>query len=310
MRDHDQAPSPTPPPEFDGSRLYAATASRRGRGRRRSPSEAAADVEAQYAFLHAMRAKIEHKLADPLEDEVQVEIATLMRLLVTMPWQSILEHRFFFELAFDLLASDQPNMVIVRSVRFELGEVKDRSGGGLIRVLTYASGNTPLHAVLSGLLVVIILSFLIIFMMVAGHGLIKLLHEKYTLVLPLFGGMQEHVLRQFMLLTHAAFIGSVISIVVRLSDFLSITNFNAILVFISVITRPFISVLFAILAFVMMKAGIISFLGIDLDGTKGAYLAWGIGFLSGFSERLARDFVLRSGSALGESNQLDTKPDK
>lgn len=66
--------------------------------------------------------------------------------------------------------------------------------------------------------------------------------------------------------------------------------------------------MFAILAFVMMKSGVISFLGIDLNAANGPYLAWGLGFLCGFSERLAQDFVDRAGGTLGASGPLNPKP--
>ena len=83
---------------------------------------------------------------------------------------------------------------------------------------------------------------------------------------------------------------------------------HSLLIFVSVVTRPFVSVMLAILVFVMMKAGVISFLGIDLDSPEGPYLAWGVGFLCGFSERLAQDFVVRAGGAFGESGPLKPNP--
>lgn len=72
----------------------------------------------------------------------------------------------------------------------------------------------------------------------------------------------------------------------RLRDFLSIAAFSSLLIFVSVVTRPFVSVMFAILAFVMMKSGVISFLGIDLNAAHGPYLAWGLG--SGVPVRIQR----------------------
>ena len=115
---------------------------------------------------------------------------------------------------------------------------------------------------------------------------------------------------QIVLLVHAAFLGSVVSIVVRVKSFLTVKSFNAQLVFVSVLTRPFVSVMFALLAFVMLKAGVVSFLGVNLDSPSGAYIAWGLGFLCGFSERIAQDFADRAGATFGERGPLNpSSPD-
>jgi hypothetical protein len=52
----------------------------------------------------------------------------------------------------------------------------------------------------------------------------------------------------------------------------------------------------------------VSFLGVDLGGPQGPYLAWAPGFLSGFSERFAQDFVIGASANLGELNPLDPSP--
>jgi hypothetical protein len=211
-------------------------------------------------------------------------------------------------MAFDQLAADQPNLIIVRSLRFSLGQIKDRSSGGITRMLSYLSGNSPTHAVLSGLFVVLVLALLISLIIAEGHRLASIASREMEYELPLFEAIRNFPIAQFMLLTHAAFIGSVVSIVVRLRDFLSVGAFSTLLIFVSVVTRPFISATFAIFAFAMMKAGVVSFLGINLDSPEGPYLAWGIGFLCGFSERLAQDIVVRAGGAFGESGPLNPKP--
>jgi hypothetical protein len=47
----------------------------------------------------------------------------------------------------------------------------------------------------------------------------------------------------------------------------------------------------AMLVFSALKSGLISVYGLNLDGPHGSYVAWAVGFLCGFSERLAQDFV-------------------
>lgn len=55
-----------------------------------------------------------------------------------------------------------------------------------------------------------------------------------------------------------------------------------------------------------MKAGIISSFGVDLNGPSGVYFLMAIGFICGFSERLAKDIVVRSGGTLGLSQSRET----
>lgn len=306
MRDQDQKPLPHPKPGQPGLEdAHSQALSGTPRGRHKDSSD---DPEAHQAFIRFLNAKIEHKLSSPIDDEVQVEIANLVRLLGIMSWKTVASHRAHFEMAFDQLAADQPNLIIVRSLRFSLGQIKDRSSGGITRFLSYLSGDSPLHAVLSGLIVVLVLALVVSLIIAEGHRLASVAAKEMEYELPLFEAIRNVPIDQLMLFMHGAFIGSVVSILARLRDFLSIGAFSSLLIFVSVVTRPFISATFAIFAFVMMKAGVISFLGIHLDSPAGPYLAWGIGFLCGFSERLAQDFVVRAGGAFGESEPLNPGP--
>lgn len=309
MRDHQQKPLEPPQPHEDELKATLSQAADMVRRERREQEPADA-CEAHQAFVRHLQGKIAHKLAGRLDDEMQIEIANLVRLLTTMPWKMVSKNRVYFEMAFELLANDQPNMIIVRSLRFDIAEVKDRRSGWIARMLSYFCGDTPLHAVLSGLIVITSLSFIMAFLMAEGHRLALKASEDLGRDLPLLAAVKNMPIAQVIMLVHAAFIGSVVSILVRLRDFISVAVFSSLLIFVSVVTRPFISIMFAIFAFVMMKAGVISFLGIDLDAATGPYLAWGLGFLCGFSERLAQDFVGRASGAFGESPSTGPRPSR
>ena len=224
----------------------------------------------------------------------------MMRLLLVMPWKAVNEHRVYFELAFDLLARDKPNLILIRNLRFELSEVKDRSGGWFSRLLSRICGDGPLHAVISGLLVGFVMSFVVVALLIVVNRYSDAAPDGLGSELLLFDFIPKEAVTQLIILVHAAFIGSVVSVIARLRDFISVPEFSPLLVFLSVVSRPFISVMFSIFAYVMMKAGVISFLGIDLGDERSVYLVWGIGFLCGFSERLAQDFMVRAGAAFGE----------
>lgn len=126
-----------------------------------------------------------------------------------------------------------------------------------------------------------------------------------------FGALSAYTvarLRYRMLLVHAAFIGSIGSILVRVRDYLTPNVIGPLGLYVSVLTKPFVAVAFALLVYTVLKAGLISFLGVDLGGPQGPYLAWLLGFLSGFSERFAKDFITGASAKLGEAPLLDPNP--
>lgn len=263
------------------------------------------EVQARQDLLASLNTKLAHKLASPLDEETQAEISHLVRLMTSMRWEIVEQNRAFFELAFDLLAADEPNMIVIRNLRYTLGLLRDRSSRGLSRLLALVSGESPLHAVLSALALIVALSFLISLFVAWGHHLISMLADQAGDDAPILKSIHDAPITQIVLLLHAAFLGSVVSITLRVKSFLDMKVFNAVLVFVSVLTRPFVSVMFALLAFAMLKAGVVSFLGVDLNSASGNYIAWVLGFVCGFSERMARDFVDRAGATFGERDPLN-----
>ena len=108
--------------------------------------------------------------------------------------------------------------------------------------------------------------------------------------------------------TSTAFLGSIVSVIVRVRDFLHPGESSPLLLYISVLSKPFVGVTFALLAYCVLKAGLVSFVGVDLGSPQGHYLAWALGFLSGFSERFAQDFVISASAELGEPNPFERRP--
>jgi hypothetical protein len=268
------------------------------------PAESLQDPEAYRAFVKALYAKVEQGMADRLDAETQTELAELARLLTTMPRKVIDEHRTAFETAFDLLGSGNPNILVVRSLRLNLATEEQRHSSLLAKLLLHVCGDTPLTAVLSALASVFVLSFLVV--LVPGHAPHWLTGGAPPQAdsAPFLFAIKDVPIGQVMLLMHAAFLGSIASVIVRVRDFLKPAEFTPLLLYISVLTKPFVAVTFALLAYAVLKAGLVSFLGVDLDGPQAPYLAWALGFLCGFSERLAQDFVIRASTELGEPNPL------
>jgi len=117
-------------------------------------AESLEDPEAYRAFVKALYAKVEPRLAKRLDAETQTELAELARLLIAMPRKVVDEHRAAFETAFDLLAAGSPNILVVRSLRLNLDAVEQKNSSLLARLLLHVCGDTrtPRRTGFSGLI--------------------------------------------------------------------------------------------------------------------------------------------------------------
>jgi uncharacterized membrane protein len=263
------------------------------------------DPKTYRAFVRSLMGRIEARLATKLDDDVQAELASLTRLLASMPPKAVAANRVYFELAFDLLAAEQPNLLLARSIRWQLAAIVDRTSYGITRFIGYICGGTAMNAVLSALLSTFILAFFLLWLMMTGH---RALVQNISGTYDLFEAIDERSVALLIIAIHAAFIGGVFSILARIQDFLSDPTLSPPLVYVSVIRKPFLSATVVVLVFSVLRAGMISFNGVDLAGPSAPYLAWAIGFLCGFSERFAQDFVVSASGRFGEPGAPALKP--
>jgi len=266
------------------------------------------DPEIYQAFVQSLFRSIDHRLSGAIEQNVATEIATLTRLLNIMPPTVVQQHRVLFELAFTLLAADQPNLTLVRGLRRDLSAINDSYVGGLSRVLLFLSGKTLLNAILLALLTIVAMSFVFMFAISGGIKLLCVAAVGSGAEQPLSDLLYGPGVHELMLMAHAAFLGSVVSIMWRMRSFLSDAGLTPLVMYVSVVTRPVVSVLIAVLAFCTMKSGLVSFHALELGGPGGGYVAWAVGFLCGFSERLAQDFLVGAGGALEPARPSGAAP--
>jgi hypothetical protein len=93
-----------------------------------------------------------------------------------------------------------------------------------------------------------------------------------------------------------------------MQDFLIDPTQTPLLIYIAIIRKPFLAVTFVVLVFSILSSGLISFHGVDLAGAAGPYLAWVVGFLCGFSERFAQDFVVSASGRFSGLGPPDVRP--
>lgn len=300
MRDQQQTPiSPSEPdlPTPGASPPEAGSASR-----------SLENPDDQQEFARFLFAKIKSKLESKLDDETQLEIAGLARLLSTLPPVAVEHNRVLFETAFDLIAADAPNLFLIRSLRHDLSVVEQNYAGGPSKLLMKVCGKTPLTSVIAALLTIFVLSFVVILVLDSCRRLANFDSANLQQEFPLFFAIKDVPIGEYLLAIHAAFLGSIVSVIVRIQCFIYSVTFSPLLIYFSVLTKPFIAAMFAIMAYSVMKAGVVSFLGVDVSGPSAPYIAWVVGFLSGFSERSAQDFMSRARGAFGDNQPSGTRP--
>lgn len=240
------------------------------------------------ALVGSLIGRAEKKLSTKLDPDVQREFSRFLALLIRMKSDKIAENYTYFELAFDQLSSDFPNLTLVRTIREELASVHDRSSYGLLRIVSYISGTSRLNAAMSALASVVLLSILFIYVMISAHHALVSSEQRTSALL---ATLDDGSIQLLTMTVHAAFIGGVVSITARIQDFVEQGNFRPTLVFVSVFRKPFLAAAISVLVFAALKAGLVSFVGVSFDDPNAPYLAWALGFLCGFSERFAQDYV-------------------
>lgn len=91
-----------------------------GASQRSDLDESLEHPAAYRAFVQSPLAKVEPKLGVKLDGEIQAEIANLTRLLATVPPNILATNRVYFELAFDLIGAEQPNLLLIKSIRVQM----------------------------------------------------------------------------------------------------------------------------------------------------------------------------------------------
>jgi hypothetical protein len=114
----------------------------------------------------------------------------------------------------------------------------------------------------------------------------------------------------------AAFIGGIVSIATRLGEFAKVRDMDPFSMFWTAMLKPLIGVALSLFLLATLAGGIISFGFLDASSMmsrteeipKALYVLFALGFLMGFSERFAWDFVDRArGVASGGPGGADGK---
>lgn len=255
------------------------------------------------AFVGSLRARIQPRLEQALDEPVQAEIANLNRLLANMPRAVVYRNRVFFEMAFDLLAAERPNLALVAQLRQMLFVDMERSTG-LGRFIAIIFGKTPIQAVVCGIFSTFLLLFVAILLLDQTHAMLHTLASPLDQAHPIAQLIKRMPIDQIIVVVVAAFTGAIVSVLARFRYFLDSARTAPLLVYVTVATKPFVSIAFASFIYAIVACGLVTLPGVDLKAPGGEYIIWVIGFLSGFSERFVQDFVAQADRIAGAGTTL------
>jgi hypothetical protein len=206
-------------------------------------------------------------------------------------------------LAIDLLLAPKPKLDLAKCIRYrlQLDVLRHQPRTlSLTKAIIWASAGAPTVIIVLGL---VLSAFLGLLVAAVWPGLSQLLG------LDRVGWLNSDALLTVVV---AAYLGGIVSIAQRLKDFSRVRDVHPLYMFWTSALKPAIGVALAIFVYAVFTTGLV---GIDLPanaapegtgvGVAGggssdvSPLWWVIGFLAGFSERLAWDFVAQNETRFG-----------
>jgi hypothetical protein len=208
---------------------------------------------------------------------------------------------------FDCLLADKPKLLLARDERLRLQLEVYRKAGGVTGLLARISSGSTVALVFSALVMSLLVWTLMVLVLLSISQGASAFHL-YFLSANLPTGVFFMDGRCVLVIVWAAFFGGVVSIATRMREFSRIRDLDPFSMFWTAMLKPLIGVVVSLFLLATLAGGIISFgflgedpfgLGTKVDpnfeiAVKTLYLLWVLGFLSGFSERFAWDFVERA----------------
>jgi hypothetical protein len=227
--------------------------------------------------------------------EVQVEASRLTTCLVDLGPAASSGDLTLIESGVAALKAKGANIQVAKFVRNRLEIAHRNKKSGLVPWISRKLGDSPVYAMLVG-----VVSSAVIWAVAFGA----------TLAISAF--WMEHTGANYIMpidetkpLVFAAFIGSLVSLLSRVDEFANLYIFDPFLVFLNAFLKPLIGTAVALTIYAIFKSGVVQVSGITLavSGDGYRYIFWALGFLAGFSERLASDLIARAQTVVGRPSE-------
>jgi hypothetical protein len=285
--------------------------------RKRRPEKTADDC-LPGAALNELRANI---TSQPLTDDVAEVVSATIGLGERIRSQGLYIEDALDRLNFVLSCAlqEQPRLILARDEILRLqNEINRNSRFFLIRWLAKISAGSSTALVLAALVASLLIWMTVALLML---GLLNQLVSAIFGFTFRVGGIVSAMLsdiffmdqRALLVIASAAILGGIVSIATRLGEFSRIQGLDPFAMFWMALLKPLIGVALSFFILAALAGEVIGFgfLGKDPIGigelvsgqgkipVKTLYILWVIGFLAGFSERFAWDFVQRTEGAAG-----------
>jgi hypothetical protein len=224
--------------------------------------------------LNALTSLVRDRLKPGLDESLQEELAKLLNLIPEL--DTSYNERFIplLEIAVLSLLSESPNIGLAKGIREDIEHRVHRSP---LLTIIRGGGSPPTRVILGlGTLVYFVIPLLAIFLLSAPP-------QNEIL------GVDSSLL---LLVAGAGAVGSAVSIMVRIQDFGPLKNTDPSILFFTGLFKPIIGMAFALFVFATLNAGLIP-LSVE-DPEKAPYFFTALAFVSGFSERFAKDIATRA----------------
>lgn len=294
--------------------------------RRRPTTTLGADDCLTYDQLKELRARV--RSSENVTDEVAEELSAALQRAERIRSENLYIAGAYDQLTFivDCLLAAKPLLILARDERLNLQLEIYRREGLINRTLARMSSGSPVGFLLSALFIAFILWFVVITGITGLRYLVQAYKDTYPALAHLVFIFMDP--RAFAVITSAAFIGGILSIATRLNEFSRVRDLDPFAMFWTAMLKPLIGVILSVFILAALEGDVVSFAFLKDPLTtlstipltapltdsalKVLYVLWVLGFLAGFSERFAWDFVGRtqgvaSGSPSGEKTSGEKK---
>ena len=231
------------------------------------------------------------------DPEVQIEASRLITCVADVGSTVDASDVALIESGISALRAKNANIRVAKFVRNRL-EIKRRNQkSGLVPWLSRKLGDSAVYAMLIGVACSALLWLVAFGAVVSISDLVSELTKTST-IFPT---------REASPLAFAAFVGGLVSILSRVDQFAKLYIFDPFLVFVNSLLKPLIGTVLAVTIYAILESKIIQINAIvfEFEGGLNEYrhMFWAFGFVAGFSERLAGDFIARAESVVGRPGE-------
>jgi len=227
------------------------------------------------------------RLVTEINEEAQYELAKIFNLLpYFFRYPSLEPHLNLIDASASSLLTDKPNIKLAKTIRIDLERrVHDKEDDSRYWLSYWRYVHNPCARVLTGAVCNILLSF------IYGWFFYRLwvTNPDATIF-----GIQAY---KIALVTIMGMFGSIVSIMLRIRDYEGQRGEYASSLFITGFTKPLIGAMFSLFMLTVISSGVLPLDYEIIEGTAFYFFA-AISFITGFSERFARDVIAKTEEAI------------